>query len=135
MIRALCAALAAASAGAAAADCGAALQSTAPLIAQGDGARVAFVPRPMPPPVGRHFELHFVVCDGAGPGGATKVQVDADMPAHRHGMNYRASVLPLGSGVYRAQGLMFHMPGRWRVMFDIEIDGRTQRATHEIEVQ
>ena len=40
------------------------------------------------------------------------------MPAHRHGMNYRATVSTLSPGVYRAEGLMFHMPGRWRVIFD-----------------
>jgi cytochrome c peroxidase len=85
-------------------------------------------------PVGRHFELRFVVCDGTGIRSDAKVRVDADMPAHRHGMNYRASVSPLGAGVYRAHGLMFHMPGRWRVIFDIEVGGRTQRATHEFEV-
>lgn len=132
----LYAAMAGVPAGAATAPaCGAALRSAAALLAQGDGALVAFVPRPLPVPVGRHFELRFAVCGDAGPRSDVKVQVDADMPAHRHGMNYRASVVPLGAGVFRAQGLMFHMPGRWRVIFDIEADGRMQRATHEIEVQ
>jgi hypothetical protein len=122
--------------GAHAADgCGAALGDVQPLVAQGEGARVLFVARPAPVPVGRHFQIHFVVCNGDAVRADAAVQVDADMPAHRHGMNYRAAVSPLARGVQRADGLMFHMPGTWRVIFDVTIDGRVRRATHEIEVR
>jgi hypothetical protein len=130
----LAAALAAVAGASAAQQCGAALNAAHPLIAEGDGARVAFVPRPLPVPVGRHFDIHFVVC-GAVPRGGATIAVDADMPAHRHGMNYRARVEALQSGVHRAHGLMFHMPGTWRVIFDVPIEGRTLRVTREIEVQ
>jgi YtkA-like len=116
-------------------DCAAALEAAQPLVADGDGARIVFVPRPAPAPVGRHFDVDFVVCAGAAALDATKIQVDADMPAHRHGMNYRAAVSALGPGVYRAQGLMFHMPGRWRLIFDVALDGRSLRLTRELEVQ
>jgi hypothetical protein len=47
------------------------------------------------------------------------LRVDADMPAHRHGMNYRTTVTALGDGRFRAEGLMFHMAGRWRLLFDL----------------
>jgi len=115
-------------------DCGAPLQGAQPLIAEADGARVAFVPQPMPVPVGRHFDIHFAVCGVALRSGAT-VAVDADMPAHRHGMNYRARVEALPGGTFRAHGLMFHMPGTWRVIFDLPLKDRTLRVTREIEVQ
>ena len=116
-------------------DCGAALRAADALSAEQDGVRVAFVPRPSPAPVGRHFNVDFVVCAGGVARTDVRTQVDADMPAHRHGMNYRASVAPLGAGVYRAEGLMFHMPGRWRLLFDLELDGRTWHLAREIEVQ
>jgi hypothetical protein len=64
----------------------------------------------------------------------TAVRVDADMPAHRHGMNYRATVTPLVDGRFTAQGLMFHMPGRWRFIFDLATPAGTQRLTHEVEL-
>jgi hypothetical protein len=115
-------------------DCGAALKEARALIAQADGARIAFMPRPTPVPVGRHFDIHFVVCGITLRNGAT-VAVDADMPAHRHGMNYRTRVEALPDGVYRAHGLMFHMPGTWRVIFDLPLENRTLRLTQEIEVQ
>jgi len=117
-------------------DCGAALTKSAELwIAAADGARIAFVARPSPVPVGRHFDLDFVVCAASALRTDAAIQVDADMPAHRHGMNYRATVSSLRPGVYRAEGLMFHMPGRWRVIFDLPLEGRTLRLTRELEVQ
>jgi hypothetical protein len=125
---------AAAFAARAAGGCGAPLKAAQPWFADGDGARVAFVVRAQPVPVGRHFEIDFVVCQVAVRSGAA-IGVDADMPAHRHGMNYRTRVEALPGGVYRAHGLMFHMPGTWRVIFDLPVEGRTLRATREIEVQ
>ena len=128
-------ALAAALQARAADDCGAALKTPKPWVAAADGARIAFVSRPTPVPVGRHFNLDFVVCTAAAVRADAAIQVDADMPAHRHGMNYRATVSTLSPGVYRAEGLMFHMPGRWRVIFDLPLEDRTLRLTHELEVQ
>ena len=61
--------------------------------------------------------------------------VDATMPEHRHGMNYRASVAPLRSGVWRADGLLFHMPGRWDLTFDVVAGGATQRVTSTMTVE
>ena len=29
-----------------------------------------------------------------------------------------------GRGAWHAQGLMLHMPGRWRFIFDLALDGR-----------
>ena len=116
-------------------DCAAALNAAPSFIAEGDGIRVAFAPRPAAVPVGRHFQIDFVVCNGNAVRSDASVQVDADMPAHRHGMNYRATVAPLAGGVQRADGLMFHMPGTWRVIFDVVLDGRTLRLTRDLEVR
>ena len=32
-------------------------------------------------------------------------------------MNYRPTVQALGDGRFTAEGLVFHMPGRWRFLF------------------
>jgi hypothetical protein len=115
-------------------DCAATLKASNPWIAEAAGARVAFVPRTLPLPVGQHFDIDFVVC-GTTVRAGSGVAVDAEMPAHRHGMNYRTRVEALAGGLYRAHGLMFHMPGTWRVIFDVPLEGRTLRVTREIEVQ
>ena len=98
------------------------------------GWQVAFAPNPAPLASGRHFALDIAVCAPPGAVLPATLVVDAEMPAHRHGMNYRASVTPLGNGRFRAEGLMLHMRGRWRFSFDLPAaDGSPAlRLTHEM---
>ena len=42
------------------------------------------------------------------------------MPEHRHGMNYKPEVKRLAPGRWRAEGLMFHMPGKWEFVFTVD---------------
>lgn len=78
--------------------------------------------------VGKFFAVVLAVCPrGEAPAPET-VRVDASMPEHRHGMNYRPRVSG-EAGRYRVEGLMFHMPGRWEFVVEIRAGGRTERAT------
>jgi hypothetical protein len=79
--------------------------------------------------VGRHFSVEAIVCAAPPTQG---LRVDAHMPEHRHGMNYRPTVAATGNGRYVAEGMMFHMPGRWRLVFDVELAGRTERLATDI---
>ena len=119
------------------ATCGASLPAGQRLLAEGSGLQVAFAPRPAPLALGRHFALDIVVCAPAGQPLPATLAVDADMPAHRHGMNYRASVTALGDGRFRADGLMFHMAGRWRLLFDLPAsDGMpARRISHTLDLR
>jgi YtkA-like len=134
--RSLVAACALALAGAAYAadDCAARLNAPHAMQARGDGYTVAFAPQPAPLATGRHFALDIAVCPDGGVAAPKGLRVDADMPAHRHGMNYRATVATRGDGLYHAEGLMLHMPGRWRFIFDLALDGRSARLTREVDV-
>lgn len=127
-----------AAAGAAAqgtAGCGATLDAKARALAEAPGWQVAFVPKPAPIVVGRHFSVELAVCPRDPAARVTAVRVDADMPAHRHGMNYAAKVTALGGDRHRADGLMFHMPGRWRFIFELTgADGQVVRLTREVEL-
>ena len=80
--------------------------------------------------VGRHFAIDVRLC----PASAVLTRVDASMPEHRHGMNYRPSVKPLGDGRWRAEGLMFHMPGRWELQFDVQAADGSERLLDTIEL-
>ena len=76
--------------------------------------------------VGKHFALEVQVC----PADAVLTRVDATMPEHQHGMNYRPSIRRVGDvnqGRWRAEGLMFHMPGRWQLRLDVQTAGRTEK--------
>jgi hypothetical protein len=80
--------------------------------------------------VGEHFALELQVCPAPG-----RLSVDAWMPDHRHGMNYRPSLANLGGGRYRAEGLLFHMPGRWEFLFELRGALGTQRFAHAVRVE
>ena len=81
--------------------------------------------------VGRHFAIEVQIC----PASARLARVDATMPEHRHGMNYRPGVEPLGAGRWRAEGLMFHMPGRWELRLDVQAAGGTESLRETIQLQ
>jgi hypothetical protein len=70
--------------------------------------------------VGKPFALDITVC----PAQVELLRVDATMPDHRHGMNYRPSLLPQGPGRWRAEGLLWHMSGRWELRLDLKHEGR-----------
>jgi len=115
-------------------ECGSALDARARQTIVGAGHVLAFAPRVPPLAVGRHFGLDVVVCPKPGASAPLALRVDADMPAHRHGMNYRPTVQALGQGRWRADGLLLHMPGRWRFVFELSADGRIERLERELDV-
>ena len=102
---------------------------------EAQGWRAVIVPRPAPIPVGRHFALEVALCPPAGAPPPTTLKVDADMPAHRHGMNYRPQAVPQGGGRFRVDGLMFHMPGYWRLMLEVETADGPRRLEQPVEVR
>jgi hypothetical protein len=85
--------------------------------------------------VGKHFALELAVCPKAGAQAPESVRVDAHMPEHRHGMNYKAQVVAAPGGRYKAEGMMFHMPGRWELVFDVRSGGKTDRLTQSIALE
>jgi len=86
--------------------------------------------------VGRHFAIDIVACAKPGVPAASGISVDARMPSHGHGMNYKAAIKAIGEGRYRAEGLLFHMPGSWELVFDVHSDGdRAERATQAVMVR
>jgi hypothetical protein len=85
--------------------------------------------------IGRHFVLEVAACPRAGMAAPEALRVDASMPEHRHGMNYKASVANLPGGRFRADGLMFHMAGRWELVFELRGAGRTDRLSRSVVVE
>ncbi|HKX38465.1 MAG TPA: cytochrome c peroxidase [Burkholderiales bacterium] len=84
-----------------------------------ESARHVLVYKPSSLSVSQHFSIDIEACAKAGPAPKT-LKVDAHMPAHRHGMNYAPKVVALGPGRWRADGLMFHMPGKWELVFVVD---------------
>ena len=83
---------------------------------------------PTPLQVGQPFAVLVTVC----PAQAQLLRVDAQMPEHRHGMNYRPTLQPLGAGRWRAVGLLWHMPGRWELVLETRLGEETHRLVQAV---
>ena len=97
--------------------------------------QIAYRTQPQTVPTGTHFVVDFAVCARGKAVMPSAVRVDANMPDHRHGMNYKPVVTKVSPGVYRAEGLLFHMPGRWDLTFDIVTGNTTQRLASTLRVK
>ena len=98
---------------------------------------VTFEPSRTPIPMNESFDLQFTVAPNAKAGKTDdlSVQVDARMPAHGHGMNRAPKLTRQVDGSFKAEGLLFHMPGHWELYFDISEGGRTERAQVDVDLK
>jgi hypothetical protein len=85
---------------------------------------------PSPLKVGQHFSVEFAVCPTP-----ESVRIDAGMPEHKHGMNYRPTVTATGEGRYRAEGLMLHMAGKWELVFEVRSKDSVERLAQFIRLE
>ena len=102
-------------------------------IASRDGTlALSYRPDPAPLAIDRPFSLLVHVCSKAP---VESLTVDAHMPEHRHGMNYKPGIAPVGVGAWRASGLLLHMPGKWEFLFGVRVNGKTERLAHAVQVR
>lgn len=101
------------------------------------GAAIVWHTEPAQVRVGSPFAIVAAVCPLGDAKGAEvrSLAVDATMPEHRHGMNYAPQVRRMPDGRWRAEGLMFHMPGRWAIEFEAQVDGRRERLSRLLMVR
>lgn len=97
---------------------------------------VTFVTTPSSIPMNESFEVRGCVRTVNGQS-ASKValMVDAAMPEHQHGMNTKPRVEVSADNCFHVDGMLFHMPGRWELYFDITQDGITERAQTEVNLE
>lgn len=113
------------------ADCPLDLGRGTGLVVFSDHYMLAFRADPMRIEVGEPFSLLFNVCTKSN-NPAELVAVDAQMPEHKHGMNYRPTIVSLGNGRYRVEGMVFHMPGRWEISMDVRAGEESERLSHDV---
>ncbi|MGI9245008.1 MAG: FixH family protein [Verrucomicrobiales bacterium] len=84
----------------------------------------------------QHFVVGVKVDAGDGEAAGIEVSVDADMPAHRHGMNTKPEVSPLDEeGEFRVEGMLFHMGGDWVISVEVTRAGSTEIASFPVSVE
>ena len=96
---------------------------------------VIYTTEPPSIPLNERFRVEVRVLDARNdlaPVTDADLVVDAAMPEHGHGMNVVPQVWKNNDGSYTAAGLLFHMPGRWELYFDVTRNGRTERAQTEV---
>ncbi len=77
--------------------------------------------------VSQAFSLTALLCPKEEGASVIRASVDASMPEHQHGMNYKPKIqltddpalLASGTRLLSAQGLVFHMPGKWQIEFQV----------------
>jgi hypothetical protein len=83
-----------------------------------------------PIPMNEHFsvELALFAPDGVTPFAPEEVTLDGRMEAHEHGMLVDVGLVPVRPGVWRADGVLFHMFGDWQFQVDVRQGARVERA-------
>jgi hypothetical protein len=89
---------------------------------------------PTPIVVGAPFVVNLQVCAMNGQP-IERLSIDATMPAHRHGMNYKTEIAARGDGRYEARGFLFHMPGRWEVTLSVYTGGTPSHLKLNLDVK
>ncbi len=115
--------------------CDPALSGGAAQRIEGERYVLAWRAQPAPIRLGEFFALEIAVCarDGASP--PVALRVDAQMPEHRHGMNYRPSVARAGDGRFVVSGLLLHMPGRWEFDFELRAAERSETLRASVSIR
>lgn len=100
-----------------------------------DGKRYVLAWRAVPPiHVSEFFSLEVALCSREGQPRVSTLRVDAQMPEHQHGTNYRASVRPQGPDRFVVEGLLLHMPGRWEFSFDVNAGADRESLRTNVQV-
>lgn len=90
---------------------------------------------PSPAEVGEN-ELTLLIEDRAGrPVTDAEVTVEAWMEAHGHGTEKDPSVQYVEKGRYHVEGLVFQMPGEWRLDVQITVGDESEGVSFEIGVE
>lgn len=85
-------------------------------------------------PLNAPFSVILIICSGSKHQ-HFNLEVDAMMPAHKHGMNYIPKITKVDGNKYEVENLLFHMPGTWRFEITAFENERPHRFTHDIELQ
>lgn len=94
---------------------------------------VVWEPTPDPIPLNELFRLAVTVRDGDGrPLPGVELAVSAVMPEHGHGTNLEPRTRKVEEGRFAAEGLLFHMPGRWWIRMDLRRGEETAQAVFEV---
>lgn len=83
----------------------------------------------------KHFSLEMNIKSEKPLSGEFNVVVDADMPAHRHGMNTKSEVFDQGEFHFLVEGMLFHMKGDWVITVELSDGGVTETVEYPVLIK
>lgn len=92
---------------------------------------------PDPLPLNRDFRLEVRLnpVEGAEPPSQPlELRADAEMPEHQHGMLQTPISRALGERRFEVEGMRFHMPGRWVLLFEVREGLKKSRARVSLDL-
>jgi hypothetical protein len=98
---------------------------------------VSWVPVPDPIPFNESFKLLVTIARAASPTvpeRAARLELDATMPAHGHGMNRTPAVTAKGDGTFLVDGMLFHMSGEWNLIFHVYVGTEYGQAILRVDL-
>ena len=105
-----------------------------PMVAETPSALSVHATVPDPLPLAQPFRMQIQFCgDSTVP--LERVTVDATMPAHQHGMNFRVDLAEAERNRFEVSNVVFHMPGLWEIRVEAEIDGRRYAYRAEVPLR
>lgn len=64
-----------------------------------------------------------------------QMNISGGMPEHDHGMPTAPQITALlNNGNYLLEGMRFHMPGHWQLLFEISVDAALQTAVIDFQL-
>lgn len=64
-----------------------------------------------------------------------EMKLSGGMPEHNHGLPTAPAITAtLDNGNYLLEGMRFHMPGHWQLLFEITVNGSMQTAVIDFEL-
>ena len=69
--------------------------------------------------VGSFFSMDFDICKDSKSLPIQDLKINAMMPAHGHGMNYKTEITHLSNYQFKLKNLNFHMPGLWQITLKV----------------
>lgn len=85
-------------------------------------------------PLNVPFDVQIEICSDSG-AFPSHIAVDATMPAHKHGMNYKPKVRRITDNQYVVENLLYHMPGVWRLEVTAQGSNQSHRFTSDMKLQ
>lgn len=95
-------------------------------------------PDPSPIPLNEPFALEITVARAEGAGAVVDdatLQLTARMPEHNHGMLRYPTTERIAPGHFRTEGMLFHMPGFWELVVNVQAGDAMDQATMRIDLE